>query len=217
MRDLRFDVEREEGELSFRFQRNNPAHQECTGITSEDALGKTPQEVFGEQQGQVIASQFRKCAEKRDPVEFEKTIEKAGRAIERQTEILPVIEGDEVTKLVGIVRETVEQEEDERELNQADEQLRVLFEQAPDGIVVHDGEGQVIRVNETLSEMLGYTRNELESMRIFDFEIGIDEETLRERWKSMEAGGMQKVEDRAESAVEPTDGAVFVVELPISE
>lgn len=210
-----FDVEREAGDLSFRFRRNNPAHQERTGITTEDARGKTPQELYGEQAGQIVASHFHECVQKQESVEFENTIETAAKTIERQTELVPVVEGGEVRKLLGIVRKTVEKDEEEQELLKVDEQLRVLFEEAPDGIVLHDSMGQIIRVNETLSEMLGYPQDEQETMRISDFEIGIDETTLRERWASMDAGGMQKIE--VEGTHKRADGSTYPVEVWVSK
>ncbi|MFW5974215.1 MAG: ATP-binding protein [Natrialbaceae archaeon] len=90
-----------------------------------------------------------------------------------------------------------------------------LFDEAPDGIVVHDENGSILRVNDTLAEMLGYSRSELRSMRIPDIEIGIDDELLREKWASMEPGAMEKIE--VEGTHRRKDGSTYPVESWVSK
>ena len=93
--------------------------------------------------------------------------------------------------------------------------LEVLFDEAPDGIVVHDAEGGVLDVNDTLAGMLGYSRAELRSMNVTDFEKGIDEETLRDRWHSMDGDGTEKV--AVEGVHQRKDGSTYPVEVWVSK
>ncbi len=56
-------------------------------------------------------------------------------------------------------------------LRNAEERYRVLFEQAPTGIVLIDAQtGKTIEANEAACTQLGYTRKEFAALRIFDFE-----------------------------------------------
>ena len=92
--------------------------------------------------------------------------------------------------------------------------FRRRLDEAPDGIVVHTATGEVLEVNDTLTEMLGYTRETLLSMQIFDFERDFDEKALREYWKSMNPGSMEKIE--VEGLHRRKDGSTYPVEVWVS-
>lgn len=91
---------------------------------------------------------------------------------------------------------------------------QVVFEQAPDGIIVHDSDGQILDVNETASKKLGYTRAELVSMAVTDIEVGLDEERLQEKWQSMDTGSMKRLE--LEGIHRRKDGSTFPVAVWVS-
>jgi len=44
----------------------------------------------------------------------------------------------------------------------------VLVETMPDGVLVADDDGRVLRVNASLARMLGYSRQELEARKVED-------------------------------------------------
>ncbi|WP_161958294.1 PAS domain-containing protein [Natrarchaeobaculum sulfurireducens] len=88
----------------------------------------------------------------------------------------------------GTVRDVTAQKERERELERNRERLQVLFDQSPNVIIVHGLDGTIYDVNEKHAKNLGYTREELLSMEVPDFEVGVDAETLRRRWAEMSIG-----------------------------
>ena len=64
------------------------------------------------------------------------------------------------------------QKQVKRMLQESEEQYRVLFEQAADSIVLIDAEtGGMVRFNDRAHEILGYTREEFEKLRLSDFEV----------------------------------------------
>jgi PAS domain S-box-containing protein len=81
--------------------------------------------------------------------------------------------------------------------------------------MVHDSEGNVLDVNETLTEMLGYTEEELLSLTVFDFEVDLDPERLRQRWEQMEAGAPKKT--GLEGRHRRKDGSTYPVEVWVSK
>jgi PAS domain S-box-containing protein len=95
------------------------------------------------------------------------------------------------------VRDVTEQAAAEAALRASEASYRVLLEQLADGIAVVEtaGDGHLTMVNDRLSEMTGFTREELLAMRVpdlvIDAEFGKDErmerlargETLLTRWK----------------------------------
>ncbi|MFA9517547.1 PAS domain S-box protein, partial [Halopenitus sp. H-Gu1] len=94
-------------------------------------------------------------------------------------------------------------------------EYEMLFKHAPDGIIVHDAEGQILDANETILEILGYTREELLSMEIPEIEVSLDGGRLQEMWHSLDAGSVESVED--EGIHRRKDGTTFPVEVWVSK
>lgn len=211
-----FEVEREGASPTFVFRWNNPAHENITGMTTDEYRGRTLDEIAeDEMQREQVAANYRRCVERRDTIEYEETLDHPAGTVDWHTKLTPIVEDGEVTKIVGVARDVGDQKERERELNRSRERLRALFDQAPDGIVIHDADGNVLDVNETIVESLGYTREELRSMTVSDFEVGIDETTLKERWGSMDAETMQKIE--VEGIHRRKDGSTYPVDVWVSK
>lgn len=106
----------------------------------------------------------------------------------------------------------IERHQHETELEEREERLRVLFDHAPDGIVIHDEQGDVFDVNNTLTENLGYGREELLSMNVVDFEVGFNREYLLEAWGKTDSSQPMKVEGTHQRK----DGSTYPVEVWVS-
>jgi len=194
----------------------NPAFETITGYTSAEAIGRKPNIL---QPDDVDDGYYERLwttildGEIWDESIINET--KAGRRYHAEQTITPITDGaGEIDGFVAIQRDITERKQRERDLKRSRSRLRVLFDQAPDGIVVHDVDGNVLDVNEALAEMLGYTRAELLSMDVPEFECGIDESTLRERWASMEPGMVHKIE--VDGRHRRADGSTYPVEAWIS-
>ncbi|MBI9041939.1 PAS domain S-box protein [Lutibacter sp.] len=70
----------------------------------------------------------------------------------------------------------------EKKLQTSEEQFRAYVEQAADPLFVHDSEGNFIAVNQQACESLGYTREELMNLNLFDIEIDFDLARAKEAW-----------------------------------
>lgn len=91
--------------------------------------------------------------------------------------------------------------------------LRHIFEQAPDTILVHDAEGEILDANETAVETLGYTREELTSMNVSDIEVGIGQETLQTKWADSPTDELLTVDGEHRHA----DGTAHPVEVWVNQ
>lgn len=91
--------------------------------------------------------------------------------------------------------------------------LETLFEESPDAVVVHDDAGRIQAVNEQNVRDLGYSREELRSMNVADFDVDHDLPELRELWARMEP------EDRVKAPSEHRrkDGTTFPVEVWVTK
>jgi PAS domain S-box-containing protein len=92
-------------------------------------------------------------------------------------------------------------------------QYQQLFQQAPDGIILHDLHGDILDVNRAICESLGYTHEELCSMNVSDVETGIEMERLGQAWQKLDPGETMKIEGRHERQ----DGSTFPVEVWVNK
>ena len=93
----------------------------------------------------------------------------------------------------------------------SNQQLRLMLENAHDGFVIHDSKGNILDVNRVAYERLGYSREEILSLTIFDIESGLDRSTLINKiWPSLNHGdstfkqGTHKRKDCSEFPVDLT-------------
>lgn len=66
-------------------------------------------------------------------------------------------------------------------MRESEEGFRQLFENAADSLILHD-RGRIIEVNQQTCRSLGYTREELLRMSLFDIEVGYGKEFLIDLW-----------------------------------
>ena len=91
-------------------------------------------------------------------------------------------------------------------------ELRALLEQAPDAYFLHDFQGQLIDVNRRACDSLGYSREELLQLSVFDIEQAFDLEQAQKEWAALTPGegitltGQQR----------RRDGSIFPVEWRLS-
>jgi PAS domain S-box-containing protein len=67
-------------------------------------------------------------------------------------------------------------------MRESEEGFRQLFENAADCLILHDM-GRVIEVNQQTCRSLGYTREDLLRMSVFDIEVGYSKEFLIDLWE----------------------------------
>ncbi|MFC7230114.1 PAS domain S-box protein [Salinirubellus salinus] len=116
-------------------------------------------------------------------------------------------------QFVALDRDITERQEKQRRLERQRERLRILFDESPDSIVVHDADGNVLDVNQAQLDTLGYDRETLLGMNVAEFEVGHTLDELREMWASIEVGGMFKTEGEHRRA----DGTTYPIEVWVSK
>lgn len=98
-----------------------------------------------------------------------------------------------------------------RELLEHEQQYRTLLETATDAFFLHDTDGNFLNVNQQACDSLGYTKDELLEMTVFDIVCDTEPEAIKQQWNQLSAG--EKL--RLESHYRHKDGSTFPVSVSI--
>lgn len=91
------------------------------------------------------------------------------------------------TVLLGsLMLKQVENGENKKALKFSEKRFRTIIEQASDALFIADFEGKILDINKQACKYLGYTREELLTMKIYDFDILFDEKKLQEAFKTLD-------------------------------
>ncbi len=91
-------------------------------------------------------------------------------------------------------------------------ELRALVEQAPDAYFLHDFNGHIIDVNRCTCETLGYSREELLELSVFEIEMDFDHAAAQLAWSAMVPGHGSTLAGQHRRQ----DGTVFPIEARVS-
>ena len=162
-------------DAEMRIVRVSRAYYAVTGFDPDEVMGRKPEEFMPDGPGkmEIIRNLTRVMEEKRPIGPHDIPAPLPDRYL-RET-ILPLLnkKGD-LSYILSVLEDITDREKMERALRDSEERYRELFNKANDGLVVHkalkDGKpGRIIEVNESLCNMLRYTRAELLEMSPWDF------------------------------------------------
>lgn len=98
------------------YNRINKSHEKATGLKSDDIKGKSPREVFGDQLGTDLETNYLKCIRNKDSVTYEETLTINHSPKTWLTTLSPVIEKGKVVQVIGISRDITESIQTEEKL-----------------------------------------------------------------------------------------------------
>ncbi|MGQ4555687.1 PAS domain S-box protein [Halobellus sp. GM3] len=193
----------------------NPAFEEATGYAAEEAIGQTPAILKSGEHDREFYERLWDTILSGDVWRSEIVNKrKSGERYVVDQTIAPV-DGDDGTieGFVAVNADISELKRREAELERSRERLRALFEHSPDAIIVHDAEGDVSQVNRQSIENLGYSREELLSMNVSQFEVEHTREELQLMWTTASVGERIQLE----GSHRRSDGTTFPVEVWVTK
>ena len=200
-----------EWNLDFEVTSWNPAAEAIFGYTSEEAIGQHAA-------GLIVPEEARPIVDKvwSDLLEQEggnrstnENMTKDGCTIVCEWYNTPLIDPDGNTiGVVSIVEDITEQKEAEQEL----QLTRTSIEKAEDAFFWFDADANFVDVSERTCEVLGYSREELFDMQIFDVDPAFPEEA----WPDLKQQVQDKGSITLESQHQTKDGRRFPVQVTVS-
>ncbi|MFH1663071.1 MAG: PAS domain S-box protein, partial [Chloroflexota bacterium] len=168
VKNVRLGVFRSTPGPTGRFLEVNPAMQEITGYSREELLSMDVCNLFlnPEQRGSVSEEMSRATGTVTKELKFKK---KDGSKIVVSDIKAPVKDSDEeVLYFDGTLEDITERKQAEEELRESEERYRALFESTFDIVQSVAPDGSFIFVNPAWFKTLGYTKDELPGITLFD-------------------------------------------------
>ena len=142
-------------EQEYHLNRVNDAFLAVTPHSRENISGMTPREMLGDEVGGDIQSQFTECVRTQQRVEFEQVVPaEDGRRI-WQVQVTPVMQDDEVTRLVLVMRNITERRERKLELQTTTQRLQLALEGTDTGVWGWELGTENVRWSESLERLVG--------------------------------------------------------------
>jgi PAS domain S-box-containing protein len=155
------DVEKTSEDYKFTYQRNNASHQQQTGLSEDELRGRTPHELLGEDQGAVVAGNYRRCVEQGETIEYEEQLELPAGTSHWQTKLTPITETGEVTQIVGVARDITEQKQQEQELQRIHRRFETVMETMSAAVFLKDTDGQYLMMNQASRELFNIENQDI--------------------------------------------------------
>ena len=121
-----------------------------------------------------------------------------------------VIDG-EFDGVLGISRDVTDERRRQQRLERTTARLEALFERSPDMVDIHDEAGEIVDANRAMTDALGYDREELVGMDVWEVDTELDPEEGVRLWNGLEMDETVRLETTFARA----DGSTFPVEVHV--
>ncbi len=142
-------------DLESKYTFINPAMAELLGNDAKNLIGRTPAELFGEEDSLLIASVDKPVFEGETVDEIKTLLINNVPRIFHTVQVPLRDKNGGVSGICGVVRDVTEREEARRKLQESEELFSIFMENIPVGIFIKDENSKYIYVNNYLKQHLG--------------------------------------------------------------
>ena len=135
--------------------------------SAEEISNMSPLDLFSKKDRPFIQKKIDKVFEEGHDATEVNAISKSGRVVPYYLTGSRIILNNN-TYIAGVGVEISERKRMEDEVRESEERLRTFIENAPDAIIIHDAEGNVIDLNRKAEKLLGINRKDYIGKSVFD-------------------------------------------------
>ncbi|MFC7073675.1 response regulator [Halovenus rubra] len=184
----------------FRFRRCNPQASNLTGIDEEQFIGKTPRELLGPEGHKKVTGAYRACVNRREPVEYTVTLDHPVGEVVHESIVTPVITAGEVEQLVVAFVSITDRRESQKALRVERAFSQHALDALADPCAIIDTENTVVRWNDRILRLSGYTPHALDESNILELFPESERQTVTEAIRSGERDGATTTKTRLQTA-----------------
>jgi two-component system cell cycle sensor histidine kinase/response regulator CckA len=166
----------------------SPKVVELLGYEPAEVLGKTPFDLMPPNEAERVAAVFSSIAAKREPFRdlANTNVHKDGSLVFLETSGMPVFDSSGSYRgYRGLDRDITERRRAEQSLQLA----QFSIDNSADFTLWLGQDGRFLNASESLCNRLGYSRDELMAMSLFDIDLAAVPEAWPERWRELKQHG----------------------------
>ncbi len=176
----------------FRFVSVNSAFLKTTGLTQAQIIGKLAQDVIPEPAHALVLGKYKEAIRTKHAVRWEEVSEYPAGKKYGEVSVAPIFDvTGNCTHLVGTVHDITDRVRTLTALEESRRRLQGLFDNTQDAILLADDEARYVDANPAACALLGYKRDELLQMTVWDITPPTNRDLGREQWRAFIAAGRQ--------------------------
>ncbi|MHC4401908.1 MAG: sensor histidine kinase [Planctomycetota bacterium] len=195
----------------------SPQATKMLGYAPEELIGKTPFDLMPSDEAARVSGRYHEAVGTGEVVtDFEAVrLRKDGQRVVHEVSAVPVYDVDGKCRgYRGISRNITRRKEAKRRLQEQHDELQAIYDGTAEGLLVADvATKRLVRANESMCRMLGYSEQELLSLSVMDVHPQADLKTTLETFETHAACGMTVAE---QVPVLRKDETVFFADISTS-
>ncbi len=197
----------------FTYDRVNSNFENYLFMSIKDIHGRTPREIFGDEFGSGIEEHYRICYEEQSSLTYEETTILGGDKRIWLTKISPIIIEGKVKQLVGTSLDITKNKLRENKIINQKNKLEKILKTTMDGFFIVDEEGYFIDANKSFEDMIGYNKNELLNLAIYDIEAKENKAGVKKHIEKIKSKGS----DRFETILKTKSEKIINAEVSVTD
>lgn len=140
----------------------NPAFEKITGWSCAEWIGRSIKDLIHPDEAPTATGRLRDALQGEVSIPFElRFLSRSGEYVHVEIIAAADVRDGNVVEIFGFARDITGRKHVEEALRESEERFRELFEFAPDGYYLTDGEGRFFDANKAAEKIIGYSKEEL--------------------------------------------------------
>ncbi len=172
---------------SFRFLSVSQSFLKSTGLTENQVVEKSIQEVIPKPSLSLVLEKYAQAIRERKTVTWEEVTDYPSGRKHGEVAVAPLFDSNgRCTNLIGSVHDLTERKKAEEQLGKSEERYRHLLNALPEIVFETDENGKVTYANQSAFRITGYTKEDIVlGFCLFDLIVQKDRKRAEENFKSI--------------------------------